>query len=739
MTNVNKIIEEIRELSTINQSKSFEYAQKCSKLLRNQKEEDGARRIIINILDNWEKLDNSTHELWSDLIESAGFYPYLDKENNKLIFKNTAGEIRKGVHKSENLEKYFHEEQKRLSEILNSEKNLIVSAPTSFGKSLLIEEIVAGKKYKNIVVIQPTLALLDETRKKLIKYRDYYKIIVRTSQEPSKEKGNLFLLTAERIMEYQGLPQIDFFVIDEFYKLDADRDERSHILNSAFNLLINKHKSKFYLLGPNIDKISEGFAQKYNAEFYQTKYSLVDNQVFDVYSRYKNDFGMKGKKKIFKEKKLFEWLLKLKDEQTIIYCSSPPKVRYLSKKFQNYLVEHNKKPQSEELSIIEWIKKNVSEKWNIIDCLNYGIGIHDGALQKHITSTIIKYFNENRLKYLFCTSTIIEGVNTSAKNIIFFDNKKGPDKVDFFDYSNIKGRSGRMMVHYVGRIFNFNEPPEKKDVIVNISFFEQNPISDEVLIQLDKKDVKNKDSGQYKQLEQIPKDEKEIFKRNGVSVKGQKEILKYLKENIHNCYYLLNWTSPKKNQLEFALDLCWKHLKNPNESLSIYTSKQLCNRVISYQINKNIMKLVHETENYYTQIRNNPTEDWHRKYAGMSDEEIHNEAIRDTFQVLKHWFHYKVPKWLNVMNELQKYICEKNKLKPGNYRFYASQIENDFVRENLSILLEYGIPKSAINKLEKYLPPDLNEDLVLNEINTKQLIKKVGLIEYEKEKIIENL
>lgn len=360
MINVDKIIEELRQLSPINQSKSFEYAQKCSKLLRSPKGADGARRIIINILDKWDKLDKSTYELWTDLIESAGFYPYLEKEK-RLIFKNTAGEIRKGFHKSENLEnKYFHEEQKILNDILNSEKNLIVSAPTSFGKSLLIEEVVASKKYKNIVVIQPTLALLDETRKKLIKYRDYYKIIIRTSQEPSKEKGNLFLLTAERIMEYPDLPQIDFSVIDEFYKLDAQRDERSDILNSAFNQLINKHKSKFYLLGPNIDKISEGFAKKYDAEFYETKYSLVDNQVIDVYSRYKENFGIKGKKREFKEKKLFELLLKLKDEQTIIYCSSPPKVRALSKKFQNYLVEHNQKAQSEELNIIEWIKKNVS-------------------------------------------------------------------------------------------------------------------------------------------------------------------------------------------------------------------------------------------------------------------------------------------------------------------------------------------------------------------------------------------
>ncbi len=97
--------------------------------------------------DNWHKLDKSTYELWTDLIESAGFYPYLEKEKNKVIFKNTAGEIRKEFHKSDNLEsRYFHEEQKILHDVLNSGKNLIVSAPTSFGKSLLIEETVASKK-----------------------------------------------------------------------------------------------------------------------------------------------------------------------------------------------------------------------------------------------------------------------------------------------------------------------------------------------------------------------------------------------------------------------------------------------------------------------------------------------------------------------------------------------------------------------------------------------------------------
>ncbi|MCK4731104.1 MAG: DEAD/DEAH box helicase, partial [Methanophagales archaeon] len=468
MNNVNEIIKEIDNLDTITQNKGFEFAQICSKYLRNHKTEDEARRIIIHILDHWDKLDESVRELWTDLIEAAGFYPYLEKEKNKLIFKNTAGEIRKEFHESCNLEgKYFHEEQKIHNDILNSEKNLIVSAPTSFGKSLLIEEMVASKKYKNIVVIQPTLALLDETRKKLKKYKNDYKILVRTSQEPSDGKRNLFLLTAERVMEYPKLPQIDFFVIDEFYKLSTKRDdERSDVLNNAFNLLVNKHKSKFYLLGPNIDSISDGFAEKYNAKFVKTFYSLVDCQIEDIYSEHKEKFDKPRKEKEYKEKILFDLLLELKNEQTIIYCSSPARVRELSTKFCNYLVEQNIKPQTEELSIIEWIRNNVSDKWGVIKCLNYGIGIHDGALQKHITSSIIHYFNENKLKYLFCTSTIIEGVNTSAKNVVFFDKTKGHRKpIDFFDCSNIKGRSGRMMVHYIGRIFNFNNPPEKEDII----------------------------------------------------------------------------------------------------------------------------------------------------------------------------------------------------------------------------------------------------------------------------------
>ncbi len=732
-------IEELDNASLIDESTSFAYATICSKNLRNPSMENEARRIIIHILNNWEKVAKSTYELWSDLIECAGFYPYLEKEEKNLVFNNTAGKIRKEFHRSNFLgEIYFHEKQKQLNDILSKEyKNVIVSAPTSFGKSLLIQEIVASNRYHNIVIIQPTLALIDETRKKLRRFENNYKIIVRTSQEPSMQKGNLFLLTAERIMEYPNFPKIDFFILDEFYKLSAKRDEeRSDVLNNAFNYMINNHDCRFYLLGPNIKDISKGFAEKYNARFINTEYSLVDNQNVDIYK----EFGDRKPKKSEKKATLFNLLLSLKNEQTIIYCSSPQKVRNLAREFCNFLEKNGQKASNAELPIIEWLRLNVGEKWSLIDCLNHGIGIHDGCLQKHITTSVINYFNNNppQLRYLFCTTTIIEGVNTSAKNVVYFDRTKGKGKpIDFFDYSNIKGRSGRMMVHYVGKIFNFNIPPERKDVFVDIPFFDQRDISDEILANIKDTDIKYPNTIQYQNLKSIPKEEIELFKKNGVSIKGQQNILNVLRKDFNEKYKEhIFWKGfPSYEQLGYLLTLAWNNLLKPSETTKPMTLKQLIFLTHQYSWEKNISKLIDDRYVFLKGLKEKGVEGFNTK----TDSELFDDAVRFALWTLRHWFHYKIPKWLNVMNNLQAFVCAENNQPAGSYTFLSTQIENDFVRENLSILIEYGVPKSAVDKLSIYLSDKLSEDAIFDEIRRKQLLDRADLIEYEKQKLRENL
>lgn len=109
----------------------------------------------------------------------------------------------------------------------------------------------------------------------------------------------------------------------------------------------------------------------------------------------------------------------------------------------------------------------------------------------------IDYFNDGLINVLFYNSIIIEGVNTSAKNIVYFDNKKGDAlDIDYFDYSNVKGCVGRLMQHYSGNAFNYNPPPEKEAIYIDMPFFEQNPINEERL----------------------------LFKKNSINIRGQKTL-----------------------------------------------------------------------------------------------------------------------------------------------------------------------------------------------------------------------
>ncbi|RKJ51386.1 DEAD/DEAH box helicase [bacterium 1XD42-8] len=723
------IINMIDKNRKISYEQSFSVSMECTKLLANGKEQDEAkvRQAVIHILDAWERIPKETYAIWNDIIEAIGFYPYLESKKIYIEEKSLSDEIRISSFRSDNLEKTFmHKQQKQLSNLLMQEKNVIASAPTSFGKSLLIEEIVASQIYKNIVIIQPTLALLDETRLKLKKYNRQYKIIVRTSQIPSEDKGNLFLLTAERVMEYDNLPHIDLLIIDEFYKLSLRRiDERADVLNNAFLKIINNYNSKFYFLGPNIDGITEGFSKRYNTVFFKSQFSLVDCNIEDVSGKFDNT---KSQRSLDKDKLpvLFDLLDKLGNEQTLIYCSTPARARRFAKAYYEHLIE-NTCQSIKEVPLVEWIEQNISPNWSLAKELRYGIAIHDGSLQKHIGASIIKYFNEGRLRYIFCTSTIIEGVNTSAKNVILYDGKKGGKEIDFFDYSNIKGRSGRMMEHYVGRVYNFVPIPKEESIIIDIPFYEQDReiLTDEILVNINQKDVKRQVLDRYNRLYEIKPELLKIIKRNGTNVNGQMNIYYALERDVLTYKYdYIAWSQiPNWDKLNYVLEIAENNTFDFESKHGVFSVSQLVRYIDMYRKNKNIMQIVRDIY------------EWKAKKIQKMDnnqkERYLDDAIETAFHIYRHWFQFTVPKTFRVVDSLQRYVCEKHSRKAGSYSYFVQQLENDFLEENLSILIEYGIPNDTIRRIAKYIPKDLEEDDVI--IYIKKNINRIssGLLQYE--------
>lgn len=477
--------------------------------------------------------------------------------------------LRYEYHKSPFLKGvYLHEEQQQLSVELQSKRSLVVSAPTSFGKSLLIEEIVASQLYKQIVIIQPTFALLDETRKKLLQYKDIYKVVVSTSQDPDNEKGNIFLFTGERVVEYDRFPQIEFFVIDEFYKLSIDRDDdRAIALNQAFHRLL-KFTNKFYLLGPMIKNIPVNFKNKFDLTWFPTEFATV--AVDETSNMVEGRLKAKEKKEQ-KKLNLFSLLSTLK-EQTIIYCSAPNKATNLALKFLTHLKENNIQIENEFVSenndIIEWIKESVNNNWSLNNALEYGIAFHHGALPRHLGSTIVDYFNNGSVRWLFCTSTLIEGVNTSAKNVVLYDKEKGRKPIDFFDYKNIAGRSGRMRKHFVGNVIRFEDQPEQMELFVDIPLFNQEQAPLEILISMEAEDIDEKAKPRLDAFNNLPDDLKEVIKLNsGISIDAQIAIISEIESNLNFYHSQLSWTSLPKNfdNLSTVIEHCWPTLTGPGD------------------------------------------------------------------------------------------------------------------------------------------------------------------------------
>jgi replicative superfamily II helicase len=101
----------------------------------------------------------------------------------------------------------MHPEQLQIVSMIKDNAASIISAPTSFGKTFCIFEYIVKYKPRNVVLIVPTLALVDEYFKKIIKkYKNKfseYKIHTSISEEKvyNFNMNNIFILTHDRVVQ----------------------------------------------------------------------------------------------------------------------------------------------------------------------------------------------------------------------------------------------------------------------------------------------------------------------------------------------------------------------------------------------------------------------------------------------------------------------------------------------------------------------------------------------------------
>lgn len=392
---------------------------------------------------------------------------------------------------------YVSDFQKHLWELLQTKRHLSISAPTSSGKSFMVqsfivENCVKSDKY-HVLYVVPTRSLIYEVSNELKLQLKGYNTFVKTTFDTEKTSitdKEIFVLTPERCLKLIELrdklhfnPDIIFF--DEVQNME---DEERGVL---FEFILNElsvccSDSKIIIAGPFLENLDETFnkisgltSESISSIFssvFQIKailsFSKTCKNEIDV--RLKSPSGNTINVKIPSKLTLYSKIKSRKgkavtdliaqyayDSQNIIYSNR----KASAEKWADYLAEKDLSSpffdpyDIEELT--EYLKEEVHPDYLLISCLKKGIAFHHSCVPDIARIEIENLYREGKISNIVCTPTLLEGVNLPAQKLFLITNKKDEEEMEDFDFGNLIGRAGRIRSHLYGSIYcieNDDEP-----------------------------------------------------------------------------------------------------------------------------------------------------------------------------------------------------------------------------------------------------------------------------------------
>ena len=425
--------------------------------------------------------------------------------------------------------------------------------------------------------------------------------------------------------------------------------------------------AQFYLLGPNVTALTDGTGSALRASFINTNFTTVatDIERINVPDEQLPDVLADACRQA---------------PETLIYCRSPNRTRQVA----NWLMERRIGGGRDLADAADWIADAYHPKWLLARALREGIGIHHGKLPRALGHHIVRLFNERRLPYLLVTSTLIEGVNTTARNVLVLDNKIGTSKYDYFTFSNIRGRSGRMAHHYVGRVVIFNPTPHKAGLDVDVPALSQSRnASDEVLIQLpeDQLTVESRERlGPY--YEQDVVSIETLRQNKGLSAARQLQAAQQIAADPARWTSAFTWNGPYPTTPDV---------------------RKLGELLITLTGTGNVVRTPKELGAKINMLR------YHRgDIRALIDEQVRkgtssDNAVEETLEFVRNWAQFKIPTALTAAGALATDVLGRTGHTVSDPALFAGALENLFLPPFATVLEEYGLPTPTTLKLSSAL------------------------------------
>lgn len=417
---------------------------------------------VLNNINNYRNLNEEKY-YESDIREFV--YQYIEKQEYKIDIDGK--------------ERYFIRDQKEIFNKLEKERYFSYSGPTSMGKTfvikMFIQKRIKDNEKDNFVIVVPTKALISEITSELInelgeQLKDKnYKVINSWHEIQNEPKYNYIMIyTQERFLSHllNSKIQIGYVFIDEAHKMFYE-DTRSvyfykiiDILNGYANIpkiffsapLIANPDEFLKLLPATLSKTYKVFEfspvnqQKYIVDYDGKNirtFNDLSSSFIEIYYDKIDNFNL-------------NYILKLlgNQQKNLVYCENPKEAIDLAK---DYALTLNKKENTQKNNNIEkvkkYIKNEIHEQYFLVNLLDKGIAYHVGYVPNSIRKKIERLFREKEIDTIFCTSTLLEGINLPADNLFIPVKNNSKILKNDIDFKNLIGRVGRIKYNLSGNVF----------------------------------------------------------------------------------------------------------------------------------------------------------------------------------------------------------------------------------------------------------------------------------------------
>ncbi len=431
----------------------------------------GVLRIVLTRLGNFPALVSAPHvETFRRLPLLSALAEEVRRDGNRISLGNISMELT--------------DFQRDLWQNLDEGANVSVSAPTSAGKSFVLQaylrSLARSGKLAVACYIVPSRALIAQVTDAVADWRrsdelkGFQIVNVPLSAETRLPERAIYVLTQERLQAIMGThPQFAAEVVISDEAQSIEDGSRGVLLQDVIDRLIAKRpEAQFIFAGPNIcdplvfgkifdladlrPVITRSPAVLQNLVVVRTRSPLQRLIVERMAGGGRQPLGHVEigmplptiKERLVRVAERFG-----QSKPSIVYANGPADAEGVALGLAEVSTnEASDDPRISEL--IELVKVAVHEQYDLVKCLKKRVGFHYGRIPAIVRRGVEAAFADGDIKYLVTTSTLIQGVNFPAANLFVCKPKKGTAApMGTAEFWNLAGRAGRLGREFQGNVF----------------------------------------------------------------------------------------------------------------------------------------------------------------------------------------------------------------------------------------------------------------------------------------------